>query len=126
MINENRCMIDCIYNTLLTQSFIRRTLYSNIINGLSSLLAIQNLVRGHELPRWDQLNEQLVRRTIYRNTISYIKANNNVKKTKEILRNGCPTCRLMYPETVELEELLADLDEEALFDFIDNGNAQRQ
>ena len=119
-------MIDCFYNTLLTQSYIRRTLYSNIVNGLSSLFALQNVVRGRELPRWAQLNEQLVRRTIHRNTISYIKANSDVKKIKEILKNGCPTCRLLYPETVELEELLADQDEEALFDFIYNGNAQRQ
>ena len=126
MINENRCMIDCINNILLTQSFIRRNLYSNIINGLSTLLALQNLVRGHELPGWGQLNEQQVRRTIYRNTISYIQANDDVKKTKEILRNGCPTCRSMYPEKVELEELLAYLNEEALFNFIDNGSAQRQ
>ena len=101
-------------------------MYSNIINGLSSLLALQNLVRGYELPGWDQLNEQQVRRTIYRNTIAYIRANDDVKKTKEILRNRCPTCRSMYPEKVELEELLAYLNEEALFDFIDNGNAQRQ
>ena len=118
MIGENRCRKDCIFNTLLIQAYTRRTLYSNIVNGLNSLMALQNLVNGREMAGWAPLNEHLAKTTIENNTIAYIKSNNDIKTIKETLKNGCTMCHILLSETVLIEELIADESEEAVFDFI--------
>ena len=118
MIGENRCRKDCIFNTLLVQAYTRRTLYSNIVNGLNSLMALQNLIGGREMPGWVLLNKQLAKTTIENNTIAYIKSNNDVKTIKETLKNGCATCRILLSENVLFEEMIAEQSEEAVLNFI--------
>ena len=115
MIGENRCRKDCIFNTL---AYTRRTLYSNIVNGLNSLMALQNLIDGREMTGWVPLNEQLAKTTIKNNTIAYIKSNNDVKTIKETLKNGCAMCLISLTETVLIEEMIADESDEAVFNFI--------
>ena len=118
MIGENRCKKDCIFNTLLMQAYTRRTLYVNIVNGLNSLMALQNLIDGREMTGWVPLNEQLAKTTIENNTIAYIKSNNDVKTIKETLKNGCAMCLILLSETVLIKEMIADESDEAVFNFI--------
>ena len=118
MTEENRCRKICIFNTLLTQAYTRRTLYSNIVNGLNSLIALQNLIGGREMPGWGLLSEQLTKSTIEKNTIAYIKSNDDVKTIKETLKNGCATCRILLSENVLFEEMIAEQSEEAVLNFI--------
>ena len=107
---------------LLIQAYTRRTLYSSVVNGLNSLVALQNMINmnnGREMPGWFQMNEDLANTIIQNNTLAYIRANNDVRIIKETLRNGCTVCQIVLPEIVQIEEQIAKDSEEAVLNFLD-------
>ena len=81
-------------------------------------MALQYVVNGREMAGWGPLNEQLVKTNIESSTAAFIKSNNDVKTIKETLKNGCTMCHILLPETVQIEELIANQNEEAVFNFI--------
>ena len=122
MIGVTRCQKECIFHMLLIQAYTRRTLYSSVVNGLNSLVALQNMINmnnGREMPGWFQMNEDLANTIIQNNTLAYIRANNDVRIIKETLRNGCTVCQIVLPEIVQIEEQIAKDSEEAVLNFLD-------
>ena len=119
MLGVTKCRKDCKFHTILIQAYTRRTLYSNVVNGLNSLVALQNMINGCEMPGWVPMNEDLVKTTIENNTLAYIRSNNDVRTIKETLRNGCTVCQILLPEIVQIEEQIAEESEEAVLNFLD-------
>ena len=67
---------------------------------------------------WSPLNEALVKTNIENCTAAFIKSNNDIKTIKETMKNGCTMCHILQPEFVQIEEMIADNSEEAVFSFI--------
>ena len=120
----NRCRKDCVNHLLLVQALARRSHFLNVVNGLNTLVTLQNMINEGEMPGWSKLNEESTNNTISNHTLAYIKANKNAKQLKNTLRNGCITCQIELPGVVQIEEKIANVSEEAVQNFLDGEAVQ--
>ena len=71
------CRKDCVNQILLVQALARRSHFLNVINGLNTLLTLQNMI-GEGLPGWSKMNEETTNFHISQHTMAYYKGNKNV------------------------------------------------
>ena len=84
--------MDCIVHTHLSQAITRKSLFTNIISGLNSLLNIQRILNGNEMDGWNSLDEYAVLIKINACTIAAEKIQNDISKCQELMRQGCDLC----------------------------------
>ena len=94
----------------------RNNLYLNIVFALNALLAIQFTLNGREMPGWNPLNENSVKTIIRNCTTAAKRSQNDINTYKETMIKGCEICR--KKESVQIQEMLADFNEEELQKFI--------
>ena len=119
-----KCRMDCSNHTFLVQSITRHNLYSNIVSSLNSLLVLQLTLNGRELPGWVPLNENSVKTIIGKCTVAAIKSRNDIKTCRDSMKKGCEVCH--KKESVQIQEMLADFNEEELQKFIQEETNESQ
>ena len=81
-------------------------------------------LNGRELPGWVPLNENSVKTIIGKCTVDAIKSRNDIKTCRDSMKKGCEVCH--KKESVQIQEMLADFNEEELQKFIQEETNESQ
>ena len=95
----NPCFDDCPYYVLAMQASIRHNLSSCLVTSLGSLLAAEKYLRELQMPGWNPMNPENVKKHIENAGRAKRKSASDLKIINDTLKEGCPNCQLRSKET---------------------------
>ena len=126
----NHCTNDCPYYVLAIQASTRITLSSCLVISLGSLLAAQRYLGELQMPGWNLMNPENVKKQIENAEKAKKKSESDLKIINDTIKEGCPNCRLRSNVTLPAQpEFYQEFNQQvdfSLLGLVPNPNSQPQ